>query len=170
MEAQMGIAAHIGLGQTVTFNGRTWQLSRLERRHWRDWFAWAKTQLANPLDAAIEGAQKLAQREAQIEADATIPDNVKAKMLAAIGGQQELLTREALARSGASLSFDDPQVKALLASLDGVSQLYMLLLRDKHPEATPEDGYAAVEALGLAGAQAGLDKASGTVPTQAPAA
>jgi hypothetical protein len=161
------MAAHVGRETTLDDGaGRRWRLSRLERRHWREFFAWADKVLPDPLDVAERQVERLARRALAVQQDQALDEPTRAALLAANDRQQRQITAQALDQSTSHLSLDSPQVRSLLGSVEGSTELLRLLLQEHQPGASADDAYALLNAVGLGKVHEVFDAAAGAVPAK----
>lgn len=111
------LAAHVGREQTFDAAGRTWKLSRWERRVWWELLEWARPQIPDPVESIAKHLDKLPPDVARYAVD------------------------KALAASRIFLSINSPEVQSLIESLEGGVRTLYLLLREHQPEATEDDAY-----------------------------
>lgn len=118
------ISPWIGREQEFEALGQAWRFGRWERRVWWELLQWARPQVPNPLDLVKDVLPLLPPATAAAVA------------------------KEAIAASRTFLSVLSPEVKALIGSLEGSTQIVYLLLKDHHPKVSEDDAFRIVLSLG----------------------
>jgi hypothetical protein len=141
-------------GEPATFAalGRTWTLSRFSLSKWRPFVEWVKSQMPDPRELAF----------AYISNE-HIPESKKAEIVQA-----------ALDREWRFTSIESEEVREARQTPEGMTQIVYLLLRDHHPEITPDDASIIVAAAVFKELAAAIARSEGEVPAapgneQAPA-
>jgi hypothetical protein len=164
----MSFATHVGREATIQALGRTWRLSRWTRRVWMEWLDWLRSRLPNPIEGLLRHIDQVVLKDADILRELQRKDEeerlqterynqaeqeqarregrtpvLRRPVLLAPQWRQnaEVLVRLALDQSMTYLSVNSPVAKSALESPEGISQLLYLLLREHHPEVTPDDAY-----------------------------
>jgi hypothetical protein len=181
-----GIASHIGREVEITALDKTWRLSRLTRGLWREWFAWAKTVLPDPLKNAHEHVKNLVMEEtalrqlqtalAKPEAARSIEESqlIIAKgmpldqvnlLLQTISDEQKHHTTVAIDKAASMMSFGSPEINSLLAHPDGMSRLLWLALKKHQPDVTEDDAFEILLQVGNDKMKEIFETLSGVNPT-----
>lgn len=134
---------HIGREQTVEIGGKTYKLSRLTRKMWKAFLAFARDLLPDPLEVVKKAL-----------------DGFSVEI-------QEKLVKEALDKATLYLDLFSPQVGSVLSSIEGQSYLFYLLIRDNH-DVTEEEAtnlfFALINEFGRDKLDTLLVNAAGIIP------
>lgn len=117
--------------------GQTWTLSAWDAGVWREFLAWARAKLPDPLATGKKVIDAF---------PATAHDAV---------------VRQSLFDACMPLVDNSPGVQHLLAGHDGASYMLWLLLRPNHPGVTQDDAYAIGRELGEEGLRPALARVRG---------
>lgn len=110
---------YIGKEQTITVSGKQYKLCRLTRSIMREFAEWAKALIPNPLDVVAE----------------KLPQFDKYPHL------QEIMVKDAVAKSKTYGDFNSPEVQAVMNSMDGQIKMTTLLLKPNHPDITEDEAF-----------------------------
>lgn len=146
------LAGHVGREQTFEALGRTWRLARWDRAVWRDLLEWARPRIPDPRKTAAEFLAMLPPAVTTIVGGVPITTDPN-------GDQKTEIVKAALADAQEYLSPTSPKVNALLGTLDGVCELFRLLLKPAQPDITDDQAYEIVLTIGQKQAE---DLAKGT--------
>ncbi len=134
---------HVGREQTVEALGRTWKFGRWDRGVWADLFKFARQVLPNPVEVAFQAIEHL-------PAEPTNP---------ALRAAMEAVVSKALDKAASYISVASPEMRSLLASVEGNAHLVWLLVRKHHPEVTEDEAYELFISLSrMPGRKATLDE------------
>ncbi len=158
MSITNNVAGHIGRAVTVNVLGKDWTFSRWTRRVWVDFVAFAKQELPNPIDVAMnavadattkdmEVIRELSKKDAAELAKAAEEKRPPVLMMESYRPIADVLLAKAQELAGCYLDFNGKPINTLLASVTGASYAVYLLLREKHPDVTPDDAYDVMMAL-----------------------
>lgn len=136
---------HVGREATFAALGREWRLGRWTRGVWRDWLAWAKRVLPDPLEAVSRVLDQIVAKDAEIYRDLLAKDEAEAAQAKKEGRAPRLLTgmyqptsdqllKAGLDKSCSYLSITSPEVRGLLTSPAGSAKMFALLLAKHHPQ------------------------------------
>jgi hypothetical protein len=153
------VAGHIGREYTVEALGQKWTFSRWTYGVWVKLAEWAKTQLPDPIVAALAGIEQAAVKDAEILRKLSLADAAEIQKAQADGRPpalslpawkptSEVLTEKAQELASCYLDFNSRQFRSLITSPVGMAYVMHLLLLAKHPDATPELAYDLFTVLG----------------------
>lgn len=108
---------YVGKEQTIVVDGKSYKLSRLTRATMKEFAEWAKSLIPNPLDVVAE----------RLDQFAKYPH------------LQEVMVKDAVARSKTFGDFNSPEVQSIMSSMDGQIKMVSMLLKPNHPELTEDE-------------------------------
>lgn len=155
---------HIGREIETTALGRTWRVSRWDRRVWVEFADWARTMLPDPIEALAKSIDKIALKDAEIlreilrkdqEEQAryeaalalckTPEDTARVPRPILLAGkyiqQSDVMGRRALDKASSYLSFNSPEMNSLIGSVVGSGHLMYLLLKKHHPDVDEDTAF-----------------------------
>lgn len=152
-------ADHIGRECTEIVNDKPLTFARCTRAVHTAFAEFARTLLPNPVDAVMANLDKLALKDAAVLRKLQTDDQAEIVKAKAEGREPvllatqfkpfaDVLTEQAVNKAATYLGFGSPEVTSVLKSSEGTSYMLYLLLRDHHPEMTPDAAFDVLSALG----------------------
>ena len=118
------ISPHIGREQVFEALGKSWRLSRWERRVWWELLDWARSKIPDPVETINKHLEKMPEKAVKHAVEA------------------------ALNASRTFLSITSPEVQAMLQSMEGMVKTMYLLLLEHQKDVTEDEAYAIVMGFG----------------------
>lgn len=172
------VAGHIGREFVAEALGQKWTFSRWTYGVWVEFAKWAKTQLPDPIVVALDGIEQAAVKDAEILRRLSQQDANEITLAAKEGRVPVLvldkwtplsdtLTNKAQELASCYLDFSSKQFRSLLTSPVGAAYVMYLLLKGKHPDATPDLAYDLFTVLGADTVREIFDQVQGKAPQPA---
>jgi hypothetical protein len=138
------LARHVGREQEITdAQGRKWRLSRWTRGTWAALLEWARPRVPDRFALAKQAL-------------AAFPEHL-----------HEGIAAHAVEAAAIPFGIGHPGVQAAVNGLEGTVHVVWLLLKPHHPDATEDDAFDLVMAIGFDEMERRLKKASGESPHEA---
>ncbi len=137
-----------GAEQEVSALGKTWRLSRQTRHVWREFAAWARAVLPDPIEAVAKQVEAAALADARVIRE-LLRQDAEAKQRQGVGLSLELagkyvqlsdtLAQKAIDKAASYLDFGGPELSSLLRCPEGQIRMLWLLLKKHQPGATEDE-------------------------------
>lgn len=106
----------------LDIGGKTYKIaSELDSIHAKKYLAWARVQIPSPLDTILKSLDRIPER------------------------MQQVMLKDALADSMKPLSFDSPEVVALMKTMESVIKLNVLFFQTFQPHLSDEQAEALIQ-------------------------